>query len=472
VNAAVRIGRHGMGGVLLAVSVAHIVVVLDYYSLTVALPRMAHTFGVATTNLQWVISAYMLAFASVLVVGGRIGDQIGRKRALLLGIAIFGTASLCAGLAPGPEVVVVFRVVQGCGAALIFPVGLAAVADAVPGDRSARAIGILMGVTSLGNAIGPFVGGVLTQAFGWRSVFLVNVPIALVAAGLVWWGIDESERSRERLHLDLRGCLLLAAGIVTLTVGVDRIEAFSLAGLAVTIAAAVAFFAAFVMAERRSRAPLIDVRLFKRRSFREILISGCLCNFGWAIAVFSATLSLQQVRGLSPLEAGAAFLAMSAGSAVGGPLAGRLTGKVPARAIMLAASAASALGLLWLSLQGALVWFLVALALTGLAVGVAYSATTIATIAAVPAANAGAATGATMTAMVTTAAIAVATAGVTEEFFAHVIFHPREAGVAAALRLGACAAIVAVGLLTISFLRGAPRDARAPDSAVPASGAR
>ena len=461
-TAARRAGRHGALPVVVAVSLAQVVVVVDVYSLTVALPRMAEDLGVTTTDLQWVITAYMLAFASLMVIGGRIGDVFGRRRTLVTGLVIFGVASAACGLAPGAEWIVAFRVVQGIGAALLVPTSLAALAAAVPADRRSWTIGIVMGVASVGNAIGPFVGGALTGTVGWRWVFLVNVPIVIAAVLLTLRVMDESRDQTAPRRLDVAGCGALAAGIVLLALGIDRASAWGVAPTAVTLGAAALLLAAFVLVERRATAPIVDLRLVRGREFREVLIAGCLDNYGWAVTVFGVTIYLQQVQGLSPLEAGTAFIAMSIGTAIGGPLSGRLLQALPARTVMFGALVTGVAGLLWLAAGPPLVLYLLALVVTGLGVGLAYSTATIATIAAVPPEHAGAASGITLTALVLTAAIAVTSAGVIIEGFSAGGGSAPEAGaIEHVLHIGALAAALGAAMLAPSLVRRTGRPGRA-----------
>jgi MFS family permease len=309
-----------------------------------------------------------------------------------------------------------------------------------------------MGVASVGNAFGPFVGGALTESLGWRWVFLVNVPIVAGAVALTLVALEESRDEAAPRRLDLAGCATLAGGIVALALAIDRAAEWPAAAVAGLLAGALGLLAAFVLVERRSPAPIVDLALVRRRDFRQVLVAGCLDNYGWAVTVFGVTILLQQVEGLSPLQAGAAFIAMSVGSAVGGPLAGRLTRLLPSRTVMLAALGTGVVGLLWLAAGPPMALFLVALLVTGLGVGLAYSTTTIATIAAAPPEHAGAAAGATMTALVLTAALAVTSASVLIEALS-TGGAPDAGAVGQVLRLGALAAVLGAALLLPSALR-------------------
>jgi EmrB/QacA subfamily drug resistance transporter len=411
VSGEARVGRHGPVPVIAAVSLALVTAVIDYYALTVALPTMAEDFGVRAAALHWVITAYLLAFASLTIIGGRLGDAFGRRRVLILGVSIFGVASAAAGLAPSEEVVVAFRAVQGAGAALLFPVGLAALAGAFGAARRAWAVGIVMGVTSIGTAVGPFVGGALTQALDWRFVFLVNVPVCIAAVVMARYALEESREEGATKRVDPAGCVLLSAGLVTLTIAIDQWGDLEAGPLVALFMAAWLLLWAFVGVERRTDAPLVDLRILRAPGFRAILAAGCMGNVGWAIAVFATTLYLQRVEDLNALEAGSAFLIMSAGSAIGGPAAGRLVPRVGARAVLVVSLALGALSLLWLSAGWPAYSFLPALFFTGLFTGTMYSATNIGTMAAAPPTRTGEVSGITLTALMTAAAVAVTIGG-------------------------------------------------------------
>ena len=396
---------------IVAVSLALVTVVIDFYALTVALPSMADDFHQRPASLHWIITAYLLAFASLTIIGGRLGDAFGRRRVLILGVAIFGVASVGAGLAPTVAVIVLFRALQGAGAALLFPVGLAALSQAVPPGRRAWAVGLVMGVISIGTALGPFVGGVVTQVADWRLVFLVNVPICIAAVVLARYALEETRVPGGASRIDPAGCVTLAAARVALTIGIDRAPVYPPAATAALFAGAVVLFGAFVMVERRSRAPLVDLRLVRAPGFGWIVTSGCLGNVGWALAVFGATLYMQRVEGFDAIEAGTAFLAMSAGSALGGPAAGRLVPRRGAGVVLVVSLALGAAALFWLS-TGWPAWsFIPALFFTGLFTGTAYSATNIGTITLAPPSETGEASGITITALITAAAIAVSIGG-------------------------------------------------------------
>ena len=435
---------------IIAVSLALVTVVIDFYALTVALPSIADDFHERPASLHWIVTAYLLAFASLTIVGGRLGDAFGRRRILILGVAIFCVASIGAGLAPTVEVIVLFRALQGTGAALLFPVGLAALSQAFPAARRAWAVGLVMGVTSIGTALGPFVGGVLTQVAVWRLVFLVNVPICIAAVVMVRYAFEESRLPGGTARIDPLGCVTLTAALVALTVGVDRAHVYPLAATVALFVGAVVLFGAFVLVERRSRAPLVDMGLVRTPGFGWILTSGCLGNFGWALAVFGATLYMQRVEGYDPIEAGTAFLAMSAGAALGGPLAGRLVPRRGAGMVLVVSLGLGAAALLWLS-TGWPAWsFILALFFTGLFTGTAYSATNIGTMGLAPTSETGEASGITITALITAAAIAVSIGG---PIIASAPPGDTAGNIAATLNLGAAVTLAGAAIMLAAVRR-------------------
>ena len=395
--------------VLAAVGLAQVLVTLDYFSLTVALPQMAHDLDVTTTDMQWALTAYLVSFASLMVAGGRIGDILGRRRTLLVGIVVFGAASLLCGLAYDEYMLVACRVLQGIGAAILFPVSMGVVGNAFDEETRPRAIGIVVLVSTVGTALGPLVGGVLTDALDWRWVFLLNVPFSVLAAVMVMLFVSESRDETVSRHVDYRGVVTLSAAIVALTLVIDRGPTWAdsdPAALAGCLVAVVALFVAFVLLERRVESPLVDLPTFRSQGFVMVTVSGFLSNFLWALSVFVATLWLQDVKGLSPLESGLAFLAMSAGVACAGPLSGRLVVRHDVGGLMAIAALIGAAGAVGVSLVDALPAWLPLFGVLGLGVGVNYALVNQGALASVPPEKAGAASGIALTALVIGAAVA------------------------------------------------------------------
>ncbi|OBF13707.1 MFS transporter [Mycobacterium sp. ACS4331] len=398
---------------LTATAVALFCVQIDYFAVNLALPRMATDLDSSITDMQWVVSIYMLTLGAFMVPAGRVADIFGRRRVLLCGIALFAVASVLCALAPTAAAVVASRALQGVGAAMIFPVSVSVLSNAYPAESSGRAIGLAYGIAGLGNAAGPLVGGVLTETVGWRAVFWLLVPFAvlslLIGARVIPETFDETATRR----IDVGGLALLTTGIGLFTLAFDRAPTWGWLS-ATTLAAGLAsvgLLVAFVIVERRSRHPLVDVRLFGTPGFAVLVIAGTVANIAYAVTVFLSTLNLQEVRGLDPLTAGLVFLGPSVGAAAGGTLSGRLPSRFSPIAVMGAGCVVAAFSLVALSVLASWPLYVAALTACGLTMGFVYAYTTVATQAVVDPARAGEAAGVTLTALVTLAGCGVAVSG-------------------------------------------------------------
>ena len=452
--------------VLAAVGLAQVLVTLDYFSLTVAIPQMADDLDVSTTNIQWALTGYLLSFAALLVAGGRIGDIVGRKRTLLIGVAIFGGASLLCGLAYDEYMLVACRVLQGVGAAILFPTSMGVVGNSFDDETRPRAIGAVVLVSTVGTALGPLAGGVLTDVLDWRWVFLVNVPFSVLAGVMIALFVEESRDESVTRHVDYRGVVTLSGAIVTVTLAIDRGPSWAESDpvlLAACLAAFVVLIVAFVLFERHVESPLVDLPTFKSHAFVLVTLSGFLSNFLWALSVFVATLWLQDVKDLSPLESGLAFLAMSAGVAFAGPLSGRLVTRDDVGALMAGSSVLGAAGAFGVSLVDDLAAWLPLFALLGLGVGINYALVNQGALASVPAAKAGAASGIALTAIVIGAALAtVISATLLEELSDGPV---DQSSADAVMRVGAVVALAAAVPAALLWMRRRRGGAAEPEAA-------
>jgi len=399
--------------ILASVSMALFCVQIDYFAMNLALPRMASELDSNATDLQWVISVYMLALGAFMVPAGRFGDIFGRRRALLAGVALFGLASVLCALAPSATLVIAFRALQGLGAALIFPVSVSVLTNAYPAARAGHAIGLAYGIAGLGNAAGPLIGGLLTETVGWRWIFWLNVPLTLISLAIGAWSITESSDETVPRRIDVVGLALVTTGIGLFTLTFDRAPSWGWLSLwtVVALAGSLAALAAFVVVENRVRWPLVDLTLAKNPRFTILAIAGAISNVAYAVTIFLSTLYLQQVRGLDPLMAGLAFLGPSAGAALGGALSGRLAASRPPVRVMGVTSTAAALSLAVLAASSNWAIYLSALTVCGFTLGLVYAFTTVATQAVVRPERAGEAAGVTLTALVTLAGVGVAASG-------------------------------------------------------------
>lgn len=448
--------------ILAAVGLAQVLVTLDYFSLTVAIPQMADDLDVSTTDIQWALTGYLLSFAALMVAGGRIGDIMGRKRTLLVGVAVFGGASLLCGLAYDEYMLVACRVLQGIGAAILFPTSMAVVGNSFDDEARPKAIGAVVLVSTVGTALGPLVGGVLTDVLDWRWVFLINVPFALLAAGMIMAFVDESRDETVGRHVDYRGVLTLSGAIVALTLAIDRgpawaeDEPLALAGCLVAFAA---LLGAFLWLERHVESPLVDLPTFRSPAFVMVTLSGLLSNFLWALSVFVATVWLQDVKGFSPLESGLSFLAMSAGVAVAGPLSGRLVTRYDVGGLMAISALLGAAGAIGVSLVDDIGAWLPLFGLLGLGVGINYALVNQGALASVPREKAGAASGIALTAIVIAAALAtVLAATLLEELSEGAVDQSAADQVMLVGAVAALAAALPAGVLWLRRRRGAPEE--------------
>jgi len=393
---------------------------LDFFALNLSIPRMAQDLSVAATDMQWVISGYMLALAAFLIPGGRLGDILGRRRMLIGGLVLFGTAAILCGTASSAGVLIAFRVVQGVGAAILFPICIAVVTNAFPPERCKRAIGNLYGIGALATAIGPFVGGVVTGELGWRWVLLMQAPIAAAAIALAVLGVRESRDETVPRHIDLPGLLAVALGIATVTFAIDRGQTWGWTSLATlgTIVAGIALLVGFGLIEARVRWPLVDLSLFRNVPYVVVTMAGTVANTCFVATLFAATLYLQQVEGRSPLDAGLIFLAASATLAVAGPLSGVLGERFDIPRLMGLAIVVGAVGLFALSADVALGVYLPALAVFGMGYGFCWSLSSIGTQTVVPEERAGEASGVTLAIVVGVAGLCVALAAALIEVIA------------------------------------------------------
>ena len=409
------LGRFG------AIAIALICVQLDYFALALALPNMAEDLQTTPENLQWSVSAYMIALGIAMIPGSRLADLIGRKKVVLIGLSIFGLASLACGLAPTAEFVIVARVVQGLGAGMYFPVAFALVTNATSDDERPAMLGFLSGVAGIGTAAGPIIGGLFSSTIGWRWVFFVNVPIALIG---VLWGMRQLREQRDpaltdkRIRdLDFPGIILIALLVTGVSLAIDDVSVAP-GSVTKTILPAVVGVAAligFVFWESRSPWPILPPQLWRNQRFTALVIAATIANTGLCVMIFLATLYLQETRGLSGLTAGLLFIPAAVGLSVGGPISGRIAPLFPGQRVMTVAMLAGAVTLFALAFTQNLVVYLLLLGLASFLLGLGFQFGNIAVQTVVPASQAGSGAGVLLTVMVTTGGIGVVAAAASIE---------------------------------------------------------
>jgi EmrB/QacA subfamily drug resistance transporter len=303
---------------------------------TVALPELVHDLGATTRDLQWVLDGYLVAFAALLLPGGSLGDRFGRDRVLLVGLAVFGLGSAAAGWSGSPSRLVVWHTVMGAGAALVYPATLAILVDTFRSPRQrARAIGVWAGTGSLALALGPLVGGWLLSRSWWGSVFVVNVPVVVVAAVAVAV-LAPSSKHPQAGPVDVVGMALSSAAFVALAWAAIEAPSHGWTGTQTLVAlvACAASGAGFVAWEQRCSHPLLDLRVFRDARFSAGALAVTLSSFALMGFIFLATQYLQLVRGYEPFEAGLRTIPFALVTGVSAPVAMRLLSSVGSRAMV------------------------------------------------------------------------------------------------------------------------------------------
>ena len=320
--------------VLVIVCLAQFMVILDATVVNVALPSIQADLGFSAANLQWVINGYTLVFGGFLLLGGRAGDLFGRRRLFLAGVAIFSFASLLNGLATSDTWLVAARALQGLGGALVSPAALSIITTTfAEGEDRTKALGVWSAIAAGGGAFGLLLGGVLTDLLSWEWIFFVNVPIGIATALLAIRYVPESRAALRDSGVDLPGAVAVTAGLVVLVYAIVKAEDFGWgSGKTLGLAAiALALLAAFVVIERRARAPLIRLGIFRVRSLAGANSVLALVVGGLFAFFFFASLYVQKILGYSPLEAGLAFLPVTAGIGIGAAIAQQLVKRIGVR---------------------------------------------------------------------------------------------------------------------------------------------
>jgi EmrB/QacA subfamily drug resistance transporter len=330
-----------------AVCVATFMLLLDITVVNTALPAIQSDLGGSFTDLQWVVDAYALSLAALVLTAGSLADRLGRRRVFAIGLAIFSVASLLCAVAPDPTFLNLARGLQGIGGAIMFAVSLALVAQEFPsGAERGMAMGIYGASIGVAVAIGPLVGGLLTDGFGWEWVFLINVPIGLATIAVTYWKLAES-RDPNATRIDWGGLVTFSVALFALVLALVRgnDEGWDSTMIVGLFAAAAALMAAFVVIEQRVREPMLPLGLFRRRAFTGVQL-GAFAVSGSMFALFLyLTLYLQSFLGLSPIEAGVRYLPITLGAFVVAPFAGMALAKVQARYLLSAGLALVGVGL-------------------------------------------------------------------------------------------------------------------------------
>jgi EmrB/QacA subfamily drug resistance transporter len=338
---------------LAAVAFGLFMIMLDNTVVNVALPSIQRDLGADLSSLEWIVTGYALTFAALMLIGGKLADAYGRRLIFITGIVIFTASSLACGLAGSEDVLIAARIVQGAGAALMNPATLSIIAATFPPRERGTAIGIWAGVSALALAIGPLVGGLLTEHVGWEWIFFVNIPVGILGIVASVLLIEES-RDETHVRLDLPGLATSALGLFSLTYALIEANSYGWGSPRIVgafVVAAIAL-AAFVLLERHQRAPMLDLTLFRSGTYAGanlVVLLVALAMFG---VFFFVSLYMQNILGYSAVQAGAAFLPMTILIILLAPIAGRTSDKVGSRWLMTAGMTLLAVQLLYFSQLG------------------------------------------------------------------------------------------------------------------------
>ena len=338
---------------LAAVAFGLFMIMLDNTVVNVALPSIQRELGADIASLEWIVTGYALTFAALMLIGGKLADAYGRRLIFVTGIVIFTASSLACGLANSEDVLIAARIVQGAGAALMNPATLSIIAATFPPRERGTAIGIWAGVSALALAIGPLVGGLLTEHVGWEWIFFVNIPVGILGIVASFLLIEES-KDETHVRLDLPGLFTSALGLFALTYGLIEANTYGWTSgrILASFAVAVVSLTTFVVLERRQRDPMLDLSLFRSGTYTGanlVILFVALAMFG---VFFFVSLYMQNILGYSAVQAGAAFLPMTILIILVAPMAGKASDRIGSRWLMTTGMTLLAVQLLYFSQLG------------------------------------------------------------------------------------------------------------------------
>jgi EmrB/QacA subfamily drug resistance transporter len=338
--------------VLVIACLAQFMVVLDATVVNIALPSVQRGLHFSPANLQWVVNSYTLVFGGFLLLGGRAADLLGRKRLFVAGVILFTGASLLNGLAQSSGMLIAGRALQGLGGALVSPAALAIITTTfTDGEERTKALGVWSAIAASGAAVGLLMGGILTDLENWRWVFFVNVPVGVATVAVALRYIAESRVESAHRSLDVAGAVTVTGGLVVLVYAIVKAQAYGW-GSPKTLglgAVALALLAAFVVIERRTRAPLMRLDIFRVRALTVADTTLLLVASGMFGMFFFASLYVQEILGYSPLRAGLAFLPVTLGIMAGAGLAQQLIKRIGVRNVSVSGITLATIGMLILT---------------------------------------------------------------------------------------------------------------------------
>jgi EmrB/QacA subfamily drug resistance transporter len=377
-----------------AVAFGLFMIMLDNTVVFVALSSIQSDLHISQSELEWVVNGYALTFAVLMLTGGKLADMLGRRRIFIVGLTIFTASSLACGLATGAGFLIGARVVQGVGAALMNPATLSIITATFPPRQRGTAIGIWVGVSAMALAIGPLIGGILTEQINWSWIFFINVPVGIAGIVVSRLFIDETRDESEEQRLDLPGLISSAVGLFGLTYALIEGNNYGWGSprILASFAVAVLGLATFVLLEHRQRVPMLDLSLFKNSTFAGANVTMLLVALAMFGVFFFNSLYLGQVLGYSPIQTGATFLPLTVLIVFVAPLAGRFSDTIGPRWLMGAGLVLLSASLLSFSTLGvdSSFWDIVpGLILGGFGMSLAMTPTTAAAMGSVPVDKAG-----------------------------------------------------------------------------------
>jgi EmrB/QacA subfamily drug resistance transporter len=339
----------GAAATIIVTSAAAFMVALDNLVVTTALPSIREHLHAGLEGLEWTVNAYTLTFAVLLLPAAALGDRLGRRRVFLGGLALFTLASAAAALSTSAEMLIIARALQGIGGAAVMPLSLTLLSAAVPEHRRGAALGVWGAASGLAVALGPVVGGAVTEGASWEFIFWLNVPIGLILLPAARRML--AEQAGPTRHLDLPGLLLVSAGLFGIVFGIVRGNGHGWASSQVlgALTAGAGLIAAFLVRESRTATPMLPLRLFRSRAFSAVNLSALLMSFGMFGSVFLLSQFLQTAMGYSPLAAGLRTLPWTAMPVLVAPIAGPLSDRIGGKPLLATGLALQTAGLAWIA---------------------------------------------------------------------------------------------------------------------------
>jgi len=383
---------------LAAVAFGLFMIMLDNTVVNVALPSIGRDLHVTVSSLEWVVTAYALTFAALLITGGKLGDLMGRRRIFVIGIAFFTLSSLACGLAPTAGFLIGARAVQGIGAALMNPASLSIITATFPPRERGQAIGIWAGVSAMALAIGPLIGGLIVDNLNWNWIFFINIPVGVAGIIVSQLVIKESRDTSHEQSIDLPGLITSSAGLFALTFALieGNGHGWTSPEIVGLFSAAALLLVGFVVLERYQRLPMLDLSLFRNGSFAGSNVVAMLVSLGMFGVFFFVSLYIQNILGWSATKAGASFLPMTLLIILVAPIAGKLSDRVGSRWLMGAGMTLVSISLLFYQRVGlhSTFWTLLpAMLLGGVGMAMTMSPMTAAAMSSVPVDKAGVGSG-------------------------------------------------------------------------------